>query len=273
MLLRLLPRLRAAFPDVKIKLRGDAGFALPLLYEFCEFFGIQYALGIPANCVFQHRAEPRRKQLKRRYHRTQLPQARLLQLPPPCPKLVAPAPHLLQGRTHRGRNQPALPRHQLLRPRRRRFRLLQRPRRMPEPHRGVQERLPRRPPELSPLPGQRLPPAAAWLRLQSRQPVSSPATPALALGADRNPARTALPTWRPRPPDRWLHPLPPGQRMALSGVVRRGRARPQQQLTRFLASELDFPQAAAAELCRKIIAATILHVPPRHRAPAIHSPR
>jgi hypothetical protein len=74
MLLRLVPRLQAAFPEVKIKLRGDAGFALPLLYQFCEFFGIQYALGIPANLVFQRRAEPRQKQLKRRYRRTQLPQ-------------------------------------------------------------------------------------------------------------------------------------------------------------------------------------------------------
>jgi hypothetical protein len=74
MLLRLVPRLQAAFPKVKIKLRGDAGFALPLLYEFCEFFDIQYALGIPANQVFQRRAEPRQKRLQRRYHRTQLPQ-------------------------------------------------------------------------------------------------------------------------------------------------------------------------------------------------------
>ena len=74
MLLRLGPRLQSAFPGVQIKLRGDAGFALPLLYEFCEFFGIEYALGIPANCVFQRRAEPRQKQLKRRYRRTQLPQ-------------------------------------------------------------------------------------------------------------------------------------------------------------------------------------------------------
>jgi Transposase DDE domain group 1 len=74
MLLRLVPRLEAAFPGVPIKVRGDAGFALPLLYEFCEFFGIQYAFGIPANCIFQQRAEPRQKQLKRRYRRTQLPQ-------------------------------------------------------------------------------------------------------------------------------------------------------------------------------------------------------
>jgi hypothetical protein len=74
MLLRLVPRLQSAFPDVKIKLRGDAGFALPLLYKFCEFFDLEYAFGIPANCVFQRRAEPRQKQLKRRYRRTQLPQ-------------------------------------------------------------------------------------------------------------------------------------------------------------------------------------------------------
>jgi hypothetical protein len=74
MLLRLLPRLQSAFPGVPIKLRGDAGFALPLLYPFCEFFAIQYTLGIPANCVFKRRAEPRQKWLKRRYRRTQLPQ-------------------------------------------------------------------------------------------------------------------------------------------------------------------------------------------------------
>jgi len=74
MLLRLVPRLQAAFPAATIQLRGDAGFALPLLYEFCEFFAIQYAIGIPANCVFQQRAEPRQKQLKRRYRRTQVPQ-------------------------------------------------------------------------------------------------------------------------------------------------------------------------------------------------------
>jgi hypothetical protein len=74
LLLRLVPRRQAAFPKVKIQLRGDAGFALPLLYEFCEFFGIQYTLGIPANSVFQRRAESRQKRLQRRYRRTQLPQ-------------------------------------------------------------------------------------------------------------------------------------------------------------------------------------------------------
>ena len=43
------------FSRGQIKLRGDAGFALPVLYKFCEFFGIQYAIGIPANCVSNSR--------------------------------------------------------------------------------------------------------------------------------------------------------------------------------------------------------------------------
>ncbi len=74
MLLRLIPRLQAAFPGVQIQLRGDAGFALPLLYDFCDVFQLQYAFGIPANCVFQRHAQPLQKKLQRRYRRTQLPQ-------------------------------------------------------------------------------------------------------------------------------------------------------------------------------------------------------
>jgi Transposase DDE domain group 1 len=76
LLLRLVPRPEAAFPGVKIKLRGDAGFALPLLYEFCEFFGIEYAPGIPANAVFQRWAEPLQIRIARRHRRTQIPQRR-----------------------------------------------------------------------------------------------------------------------------------------------------------------------------------------------------
>jgi hypothetical protein len=46
LLLRIVPRLQCEFPKVRIQLRADAGFATPLLYEFCEFFGLQYAIGI-----------------------------------------------------------------------------------------------------------------------------------------------------------------------------------------------------------------------------------
>ncbi len=49
LLLRIVPRLQREFPSVRIQLRADAGFATPLLYEFCEFFGLQYAIGIGNN--------------------------------------------------------------------------------------------------------------------------------------------------------------------------------------------------------------------------------
>jgi hypothetical protein len=74
LLLRMVPRLKHEFPGVRIKLRADAGFALPLLYEFCEFFGIQYAIGMPANAIFQRRVVRRQRRLARGYHRTRQPQ-------------------------------------------------------------------------------------------------------------------------------------------------------------------------------------------------------
>src|SRR6202140_327277 len=57
LLLRLVPRLQREFPNGPIKLRADAGFAPPLLYEFCEFFGIQYAIGIGTNSRLQSEAQ------------------------------------------------------------------------------------------------------------------------------------------------------------------------------------------------------------------------
>lgn len=74
LLLRLVPRLLREFPGVRIKLRADAGFVLPLLYEFCEFFGIQYVIGVPTNPVFQRRAARLQRRLARRYRRTRQPQ-------------------------------------------------------------------------------------------------------------------------------------------------------------------------------------------------------
>jgi len=70
LLLRLVPRLQQEFPGVRIQLRADAGFALPLLYEFCEFFGIQYAIGMPTNPLFQRRADRLQRRLARRHRRS-----------------------------------------------------------------------------------------------------------------------------------------------------------------------------------------------------------
>ena len=74
LLLRLVPRLQREFPSVRIPLRADAGFATPLLYEFCEFFGLQYAIGIGNNVRLQTAAQPLQRRLARRFRRTGQPQ-------------------------------------------------------------------------------------------------------------------------------------------------------------------------------------------------------
>src|SRR6202161_332048 len=74
LLLRIVPRLQREFPKVRIKLRADAGFATQLLYEFCEFFGLQYAIGIGRNSRLQTGAQRLERRLARRYGRTGEPQ-------------------------------------------------------------------------------------------------------------------------------------------------------------------------------------------------------
>src|SRR6266566_2987283 len=95
---------------------------------------------------------------------------------------------------------------------------------MREPHRGVQERLPRRPLELPPFPGQRLPPAAACRRLQPGQLLPPAVASALAFGTDRNSARPTLQNRRPHSSDRSLHPRSPRHRLAISSSVSPCRA-------------------------------------------------
>ena len=74
LLLRIVPRLQREFPKVRIKLRADAGFATPMLYEFCEFFGLQYAIGIGTNARLQSAAQRLQHRLAKRYRRTGEPQ-------------------------------------------------------------------------------------------------------------------------------------------------------------------------------------------------------
>lgn len=54
---RIVQRLRQAWPDVLILVRGDCSLALPQLYEYCEAQGLLYAFGYPSNPVLQRRTE------------------------------------------------------------------------------------------------------------------------------------------------------------------------------------------------------------------------
>ena len=58
MLKRLLPRLRKAFPKAKIRIRLDAGFTGPELYEFFEAERLEYVVCMGKNPVLLRFAEP-----------------------------------------------------------------------------------------------------------------------------------------------------------------------------------------------------------------------
>jgi hypothetical protein len=50
---RIIPKLREAFSKAEIIIRGDAGFAVPELYEYCESEGLKYVIGLIRNDVLE----------------------------------------------------------------------------------------------------------------------------------------------------------------------------------------------------------------------------
>ena len=62
---RVLPRLRANFPEARIRVRLDGGFANPELLTFLEEERVQYVLGIGGNSVLKKRIEPMMKRVRR----------------------------------------------------------------------------------------------------------------------------------------------------------------------------------------------------------------
>jgi hypothetical protein len=66
----LLRRLRAAFPKVRIRLRADAGFAVPDLYELLEEFGVEYAIRFKSDKFFRQRLARVEERVRQRYAHT-----------------------------------------------------------------------------------------------------------------------------------------------------------------------------------------------------------
>jgi hypothetical protein len=70
----LVQRLRAAWPEVKITIRGDSGFCRWRLMRWCDSHGIGYILGLAKNPVLERRAGDEIERAEREYHRTGQPQ-------------------------------------------------------------------------------------------------------------------------------------------------------------------------------------------------------
>jgi len=63
-------RLRKAWPDVVIHVRGDAGFGLPKMYEICERLELLYTFGLSTNKVLKRATESLLQQAVERFEQT-----------------------------------------------------------------------------------------------------------------------------------------------------------------------------------------------------------
>jgi hypothetical protein len=100
---RLLRWLQREFPVVPIRLVGDAGFAIPALYQSCERWGIQCSFGIGSNPAFQRRSQALAEKAQRRWLRRRQRQCLYSSF-----RHRSPRSHPLQSRTRLRRQHAAL---------------------------------------------------------------------------------------------------------------------------------------------------------------------
>ena len=70
----LVTKLRAAWPGVKVTVRGDSGFCRWRLMRWCDSHGVGYVLGLAGNPVLQRRAADATAMADRRFRRAGQPQ-------------------------------------------------------------------------------------------------------------------------------------------------------------------------------------------------------
>jgi hypothetical protein len=70
----LVRKLRAAWPDVKITIRGDSGFCRWRLMRWCDSHGIGYVLGLAKNAVLERAARDEIERAQRQFRRMGQPQ-------------------------------------------------------------------------------------------------------------------------------------------------------------------------------------------------------
>lgn len=76
LLKRLIRRLKKAYPEARILLRADGGFAIPALYRFCERRNILYAIGLITNARLREKAATLLAEAARDFRKTQEKQRR-----------------------------------------------------------------------------------------------------------------------------------------------------------------------------------------------------
>lgn len=70
----LVTRLRRAWPDVRIVVRGDAGYGVPTMYDAAEELDVEYTFGIGANSVLKARSDELLQRAVAAFEETGVPQ-------------------------------------------------------------------------------------------------------------------------------------------------------------------------------------------------------
>ena len=70
----LVGRLRAVWPDVRIVIRADSGFAVPAFYEGCERLRLEYTVGLKINAVLKRKSDDLLAEAVARFEATGQPQ-------------------------------------------------------------------------------------------------------------------------------------------------------------------------------------------------------
>ena len=66
----IVTRLRAAWPDVHLHIRGDAGCGVPWMYEVCERLQLDYTFGIAANATLKKASDSLLQEAVERFEQT-----------------------------------------------------------------------------------------------------------------------------------------------------------------------------------------------------------
>ena len=64
---RVIQRIRKAYPEMKITVRGDSGFSCPAFYSLAEQFGLGFAMGIASNETLKNRVKRAEKAVSHLY--------------------------------------------------------------------------------------------------------------------------------------------------------------------------------------------------------------
>jgi hypothetical protein len=105
----LVGRLRAAWPDVHIHVRGDSGFGVPLMYDVCQELRTSYTLGIGMNSRLRELSDDLLQRAVAAFEETGEPQRLFLADQYQAASWPSPQPIVIKAEAHaRGTNRRAV---------------------------------------------------------------------------------------------------------------------------------------------------------------------